>query len=253
MKLYFAGAEPKSLREILREEGVKNILVSFFYLKDKDGEKMREISSRFESVFLDSGGFSAITRDVPISVEKYRDYLKKIEAKNVIYANLDLKTYEETKKNQRFLESNGLNPIPVYHFSEYDSKHREVILDYIKTNKYIAVGGIAGMSLSEVQRKNYFNYIFKHTRQDIKVHGFGITGKRMLQEYPFYSCDSTTWQARMRYGNTMLKENKRLRITKNKTFKWNHRRFIRDEIKQTLKLEADITKLWEKRGIVWKD
>lgn len=255
MKAYFAGAEAKLLREELKRAGVRNILLSFYYFNDKNGEKMREVSRQFDSVFLDSGGFSARVRGVEISVEDYRDYINAIKSENIniIYANLDVKTYEETLKNQRFLEANGLNPIPVYHYSEYNSKDREVLLDYIKTNKYIAIGGVSGVSLNKTQKKNYFNYVFKNTKQDIKVHGFGITSRQWLTEYPFYSCDSTTWQSRMKFGATSLRESERLRITKNKTFRYNDSKLLAAEIKNLLRIEDNTTRIWEKRGVVWKD
>lgn len=181
----------------------------------------------------------------------YKDYLLPLkDKKNLIYANLDLKTYEETKRNQDYLESFGLKPLPVYHFSEYNSDKREVLLEYIKKYDYIAIGGIVGAKLDSVQKNNYLNYVFKNTKDKIKVHGFGITDNDSIERYPFYSVDSTSWQQRMRFGQTQTKESNRIRITKNKVFPYMS--LLEKEVEIMLKKGKDITNLWAKRGIIWK-
>ena len=74
MILYFAGSEPKSSRQILSSVGVKNVLISFFHFRDRTGERIKELLSTFDRVFLDSGGFSARIKGVPIEVEDYKNY-----------------------------------------------------------------------------------------------------------------------------------------------------------------------------------
>ena len=251
MILYFAGAEPDRYKHLLKQAGVKNILLSFFYHNDNKGDKMATALEMFDNVFLDSGGFTARNKGAEIKISDYKDYLLKVKNKEKFhYANLDLKTYEETIDNQRYLEKHGLKPIPVYHFSEYNSKNREVLLDYIKKYDYIAVGGVVGAKLNSIQKVNYLNYVFKHTRDKIKIHGFGITDIKLLKQYPFYSVDSTSWQQRMRFGMSKVQPNHRIRIAENKTFHYLDN--VKKEIKYWLDLEKNITALWAKKGIIWK-
>lgn len=250
MILYFAGSEPKKYRSILKDCKVENILLSYFYFKSKAKERLDTISKEFKNVFLDSGGFTARTKGKPIDIKEYKDFLLTIKDIGINYANLDLKTYEETKHNQDYLESFDLKPIPVYHFSEYNSKDRDVLLEYIKKYNYIAIGGVVGAKLNGAQKNNYLNYVFKHTKDKIKVHGFGITDMSLMKKYPFYSVDSTSWQQRMRFGQTQLNESTRIRITKNKSI--HYLDLLEKEVLEVKQKEKLITSLWAKRGIIWK-
>jgi hypothetical protein len=59
MILFFAGAEPKTFRDILVENGVKNILMSAYTLGYK--KDVREIVREYDKVLMDSGGYTILS------------------------------------------------------------------------------------------------------------------------------------------------------------------------------------------------
>ena len=84
-----------------------------------------------------------------------------------------------------------------------------------------------------------------------KVHGLGITGKKVLQKYPFYSVDSTSWLVFQQYGTSKAIPNKTLQKYHCKNSHWSRRNQY--EINYYLENEEYLTKLWKKRGIYWND
>jgi hypothetical protein len=81
----------------------------------------------------------------------------------------------------------------------------------------------------------------------IKIHGFAITSKRLMFDFPFYSIDSTSWLTVVRFGNYNSSE-----INKMYSLKRNHRKLLKDSVENMLKLEKQATKLWSERGITWQ-
>lgn len=159
--------------------------------------------------FLDSGAFSAWNRGVEIDIDDYINYI--IENKEYIdvYANLDvIGDAEKTYKNQKYMESKGLTPLPVYHTNK---ESLEWLEKYIKEGyTYVAMGGVAGKDISVSQIQGLFDVIFSRYICDrngyakIKVHGFGITSFDLLFRYPWFSVDSTTWVMCAQFGQIIV-------------------------------------------------
>ena len=267
MKLFLAGSEPANFRLEFKKANIKRILFSFFYI-NKTVENFNLIQSQFSHIFIDSGGFSARTKGKEINVEEYANYLKMVEANkkpgiDLVYANLDLADTEGTLRNQKYLEGQGLTPIPVYHASELFDGDTKTFFDYIEKYDYIAIGGVVSCGYSHEQITHYLNFIFKHTKNKVKVHGFGITNKKIIRQYPFYSVDSTSWQQGMRYGGTVDIRGKSVSLKSKKqmldgnvpiSFMSNH--FLKRvgfELNFWKTLEKNITELWKAKGVEWKD
>jgi len=152
-------------------------------------------------LFLDSGAFSAYQNKTSIDIENYIQFIKEHKDEIEVYANLDsIGSAEETWKNQKAIEAAGLNPIPVYHLDE-PSKYLDMCMEY----PYFAVGGLAsakGRSLAPflqtvfekicTEKSDYF--------PTHKVHGFGIATPEIINMFPWYSIDSTSWVQYGRYG-----------------------------------------------------
>jgi hypothetical protein len=244
--MYFAGSEPKGFFEALQTEGVKNVLVSAFSMNYKKGlEKHNEI---FDKIFLDSGGYSARTRGVIVKVDDYAKYINENDIK--IAFNLDTMSVEETMQNQKHLEKHTSSYIvPIYHHSDYVSKKNRRLLDsFIERYNYISIGGVAGMRLGKGAEVLY-DYVFNKTKDKTKVHGLGITSEKILETYPFYSVDSTSWLAFCRYGNSCSIKDPRLTKFYNKAVHYSER--LAMEIQHYLKMEKQITRLWDKRGVIF--
>lgn len=77
----WTGGEPGKYKHLLKQVGVKNILLSFFYHNDNKGDKMATALEMFDNVFLDSGGFTARNKGAEIKISDYKDYLLKVKNK----------------------------------------------------------------------------------------------------------------------------------------------------------------------------
>lgn len=163
-------------------------------------------------LFMDSGAFSAYTKNEEVNLEDYITFIKKYRQYIDVYANLDViaegddykKAAEQTLKNQRQMEEAGLDPLPVFHYGEPYS-----YLDYyIQKYNYIALGGLVGSSNDKLI--HWLNECFsKHIcgpdgLPKVKVHAFGVTSLKIMLRYPWYSVDSTSWVVMGRNGKIMV-------------------------------------------------
>lgn len=255
MIIYFAGADGEQFRTVLYENGVKNILMSYYAARDKTDFQGLD---RFETIFLDSGGFTARSQGIDIDVKKYGEFILRNEKTFTVHANLDLMETERTLENQKTLEDMGCHPLPVFHYDEWLHGKGYLLDEYIKNHKYIALGGVAGAATSQKMLQGYLNFCFDKTRDKIKVHGFGMTSMWVLKEYPFYSVDSTAWISGGKFGRITKKTGilqDSIKAHNNKKYPLSrvlsYQEMFVDNIATYLQLQKDITDLWKFRGIDW--
>ena len=147
-KIYYSTI--KSL-EIPYENFPKiGILLSYYGLKSITKPNI------CNSLFLDSGAFSAFNKNEIINVYKYIEFVKKYNDICDIYASLDdIGSYKKSIENYHIMLDAGLNPLPTFHLGE----PWWVLDEYLKHTNYIALGGVAKKS----QRKLnpiWFDIIF---------------------------------------------------------------------------------------------
>ena len=220
--LYFAGTQKKEIMDYIRDTGLAKL---YSYVDDKKLiNRYREGETRGK-LFIDSGAFSVAHRDAFIDIDKYIEYINATPGVD-IFAQLDIIPFpvlnEETAKHsaekswenycymmERVLPERQDSVIPVFHFGE-DIKYLEQMLNTEHNGKlppYIGIGGRHGVS-TEAQRQ-YFKSIFDTIRAsknpNVKVHAFGMTTLSLLEEFPFYSADSTSWLKTAVYGSIMTK------------------------------------------------
>lgn len=270
MKLYFAGGENKQWLDAINTANGKKSLYSYFYLDKDNGKNIEPFLEKAiktqKNIFIDSGGFSAWSKGVSIDIGEYADFLFKYHNQITTYANLDsIGDMKQTMINQKYLESRGLSPLPVFHFGEDYGLLRDLVSNY----KYIALGGMVPIARNRVQLFKFLDSCFSIIQDRIKVHGFGMTGVQTLKRYPFYSVDSTTWlggsmraevyqfdsiEGTMKCIPTTIKEKanyKTIKFTDNRDKRWMIR-VINNAI-EWQKFETYITNLWTKRGVIWND
>lgn len=184
-------------------------LESYHYIhKDSFIKKIRRENVK---VFLDSGAFSAYSQGVKIDIGKYCDYC--IRNQDIIRfpAVLDVIDFEDKEKavkgtywnqmeiERRFkaagvcFEGTGYGPLPTAHYGEPD----EVVKHYADNYEYMALGGLVPVSTPQMilWLDHLWERILCHPdgTPRVKVHGFGITSLPVMQRYPWYSVDSSTW------------------------------------------------------------
>lgn len=247
MKIYYAGSDnSRAVDRLLRQMGVRFRLNSYHYLKE---HKLPPPVGWFDFL-LDSGGFTARKSGIFIDVHEYAAFINRFGCRNVF--NLDTNNVDETLKNQKILNaSTNAYVLPIYHLSDFLSDSKSLIDNYVAKYPYIALGGVAGLKPSDELLTIFYDYVFSRTKGEIKVHGLGITDQKYLRRYPWYSVDSTTWMSFGRYGNTRFIKDKR--AVKFRASKKHYMENYKIEVAGWLKIEKQITDLWEERGVVWHD
>ena len=263
MIYFFAGADNSSSLALLKEEGVNNVLLSYFNFSKKNVTDYKEFNA-----FLDSGAFSAFYNNKPISIEDYIAFLTLRKDNFKIYANLDdIKVPEITLQNQTIMEEAGLNPLPCFHYGE-DFKF---LKHYADNYDYFAIGGLVPYAKDFKRLTNFLDKVFFFLgpyiqSKKLKLHGFGMGAPRILTKYPFYSADSTSWLSGGTFGTMVSWDTQKLNFVS--TFHYSERDKMlnsnvnvktldsyierqRHNIKQYQAMERDITDLWQKRGISW--
>ncbi len=188
-----------------------HILESYHYIgAQRYIDQMREDNAK---VFLDSGAFSAYTLGVEIDLPTYCDYIKRnmdlwrVEDGVVMASVLDgigdpLKTYQ----NQIHMEQLGAKPLPCFHAGE-DERYLEY---YVKNYEYITLGGMVGSSTKQLciwLDRMWERYLTDGSgRPRLKVHGFGITAIPIMERYPWYSVDSSSWIQSAAFGSIITPE-----------------------------------------------
>lgn len=188
-----------------------NILESYHYIwKDKYVKGMREDGAK---IFLDSGAFSAYTLGAKIHLPTYVDYIKRnidilrVEDGVLMAAVLDgIGDPLETYRNQLSMEALGVKPMPCFHAGE-DERYLEW---YIQNYDYISLGGMVGSSTKQLMLwldRVWDKFLVDGSgRPRIKVHGFGITSIPIMERYPWWSCDSSSWIQAGSFGSIVTPE-----------------------------------------------
>lgn len=222
MNLYIAGiytanvqrnsvayADKMNDRERASIDSVENHLESYHYIgKGKYVDRIRETGVK---VFLDSGAFSAFSLGVQVDLPAYCRWIHqnsdiiRVEDGALMASVLDgigdpLQTY----RNQLAMEELGVRPLPCFHYGE-DERYLEW---YISNYEYITIGGMVPISTPQLFHwldRIWNKYLCDGSgRARIKVHGFGLTSVPLMQEYPWFSVDSSSWVQIGAHGNIIL-------------------------------------------------
>lgn len=170
-----------------------------------------------DNFLLDSGAFSYMsgakcTKESLLEyLDRYIEFINKYDIK--YFFELDVDTifgieFVEQMRNKLERETKK-QCIPVWHKSRGVDYWKKMIANY----KYVAIGGL----VFHVRKKEWplikkmVNYAY---RKGIKVHGLGFTKTRELDDYKFYSVDSSSWLSsasrgqKLSYFNGAYIENK---------------------------------------------
>jgi hypothetical protein len=190
-------------KERLDRDSVPHVLESFHYTRK--GRITQHIRDDGLKVFLDSGAFSDFTQGHNTSLESYAAYIHKnadvIEVASVLDGIGDPK---KTLDNQVALEAMDCDVLPCFHYGEplHYLKH------YMENYEYITLGGMVPISTKDLRvwlDDIFGNYLTDHRGQArLKVHGFGLTTMSLVERYPWYSVDSSSWVQTARTGGIHL-------------------------------------------------
>jgi hypothetical protein len=138
-------------------------------------------------------------------LEDYIEFLNLHGSMYDFYVTLDVigdpkRTWDITK----YIESNGLHPIPVFHYGS-DFKWLSKLLD---DYEFIGIGGL-GQDVTKARFIPHGDKVFKYIcdssgKPRVKTHGFAMASPEMVARYPWYTCDASTWTALSRNGTVYI-------------------------------------------------
>jgi len=216
MRLYLAGLftngfgndRNKMVRKLLENENKQRKevpwhLESYHYVhSQKSVDIMRDSGKK---IFLDSGAFSAFTLGKETDIKAYCKYIQANEDIIECASVLDgIGDPQKTLDNQITMEQLGTRPLPCFHYGE-DPKF---LKHYVKNYDYITIGGM--VPISTPQLRYWLDEIWEKYLTDgagrplLKVHGFGLTTIPLMEEYPWFSVDSSSWVQISSNGNILL-------------------------------------------------
>lgn len=189
MDVYFVANKNTADKTVIQNVKPERILLSYFYFKNTNlGEFYEELGYRPFSM-LDSGAYSAWTKNKNISPIDYMNYIMKNNKYIDKYIALDvIGDPELTVKYYEIMKLKGFNPIPVYHFGS-DENYLKL---YIKEgNSHIALGNTVPI-MNKKKVAEWANYLIEKY-PDVKFHLLGSSSKEVTQGTNLDSCDSSSW------------------------------------------------------------
>ena len=202
MKIFASIVTADTVKDFYSITKVKlNYLISYAYLKGQANMLTNEYRSMIDSLYLDSGAYSAATGRANITVSEYQTYLKLYGSLFDQYFNLDddFDNPSHNQWNQDFI-AKGLprgakKPIPVVH--DNDSPFAEFSLYVDLGYDYIAIG-----STTKIPTPVFEKILKRYPK--VKIHIFGRLDLDELKQYKPYSADAATWAHAAMNGNLLF-------------------------------------------------
>lgn len=187
----------------------KYVLATYYYLRQKtnNSELMNIIAeyNKSKRLIIDSGAFSFMNGKT-ITEQKLDDYcsdyvsfLKKYSINQFVEMDIDsILGFDKTMEYRTYIEQSLNNQcIPIFHKSRGKSEFAKMVNDY----SYAGIGGIAIKNIKPNEWK-YFKQLNSFANShSCKLHAMGFTPTKKLNDYGFYSCDSSSWVMGVRFGN----------------------------------------------------
>lgn len=195
-------------REKYVVDHLPHLLESYHYIHKESF--VNAIREKGDLIFLDSGAFSAYTLGIDLDITAYCDYIKRnsdiirVDEGIMMASVLDgIGDPQLTYENQMEMERQGVRPLPCFHAGE-DERYLEW---YVKNYEYITLGGMVGSSTKQLMiwlDRMWDKYLTDGSGNPrLKVHGFGITSIPIMERYPWWSCDSSSWIQSAAYGSVI--------------------------------------------------
>lgn len=227
--LYFAGSQCPEADIYLKNHNANRLASQ---LNDRSlisswSEHLRTNPESTSHLFIDSGAFSAHTKNSSINVDEYINYLNNNDDVFYIFAQVDkipgvfrqpktkeqlLEAPELSWKNYLYMRPKLKSPdklIPIFHQGE-DIKWLHNMLEFTIEGYHIPYIGISPANDKSTKEKiifieKCFDVIKNSSNPNVKTHAFGMTSLKVLESYPFTSADSTSWIMTGANGGIMTK------------------------------------------------
>lgn len=207
-----SNAGPQAIQDAMKSYlsgGLRlRVLLSYFYFRDFSLDNL--VENIFEGaaevdIFVDSGAFSAATSGGTIDPRQYIEWVQKWQHRITVASAPDVigDPVATERDTQLMLDAKLTTQVlPVYHVGE----PWEVLVKMAKAHPYIALGGMVPYAKNSKFLKAWIAKAFTFIPRTTRVHGFGMTNWNVMQMFPWYSVDSSSWTSGVRYGQFQLFE-----------------------------------------------
>ena len=210
LTIFFSGVEQETYLDILYNLGIRNFLMSYEYLKGKGLKQLKKYPDMH--LFIDSGAYTYqsdpkyeeyTSEQKKKQILEYLEWAKKYKNQIFAIADLDLqylsnvgyeKVYEWRKKYfEPFMLETGVPVCFIWHEDGLD------VWEYM-CKRYPYVG--LSLAIDTVDNGYYIlRDMFRIAEKyNTLCQGMASTNTKLLVQYPFYTVDSTTWLAGLKYG-----------------------------------------------------
>lgn len=273
MNIYFSSVKDIEKLQWLVEHGARNFLLSF---EDSKIIKQIEFLSNYKAqgidinLLIDSGAYSVWNSGKTIDIDEYIKFIDKaktITKQQTYFVNLDViphikgtvPTQEQivtaAKKgmeNYHYIKSKGHITMNVYHQFEGLELLREIIRDTNDLN-YIGIAPAKDKSFEE--KCAFLAEVLSEIKDSVKTHLLGITAKEILEMFPSFSADSSSWVNVSRFGECFnykkLEKNPKKGMSEESLFYYDEEGTCKNAFKYYIHLQEYITKLWNYKGVNW--
>jgi hypothetical protein len=202
MKIFLSGLEASPEFEYINQKIDKYLynLMSYYYIKGKD--YFKEILRKSEGVMIDSGAHS-FQKGKKVKwyeyTESYAEWIKKHDCDKILgYFEMDIDKvigYEEVLKLRKILLKATHKIIPVWH----KNRGIEDFIDMCKNYEFdiVAISGFRNEDIVDSQFQRFVNVAHKYGK---KIHGLGMTRKKILDRVNFDYVDSSSWKQQAIFG-----------------------------------------------------
>ena len=187
MKIYLAAADTMS-EDIIRLLTLK---------KMEDYDIIRKAS---RSVLIDSGAHSfqkGKKVDWDRFTKQYADFIQDTDNEKVHgYFEMDVDNllgYDKVLELRSVMEEVTDKVIPVWHKNRGIKDFKQMCQDY----KFVSISGWRNEDVKDHQFIHFVNYAH---RNGCRIHGLGLTRRKVLDKVPFDSVDSSSWLQTILYA-----------------------------------------------------
>lgn len=243
MKLYYGGGEIDNWRKLLLSQGVTAVSLSFVGLKKRADYPL---ASKYpgQEVFLDSGAYTYNRPDSEFDFEdayetaaQYMEFVKGNIDSVTLVSEFDAKQLgDDTIEEMRSNFYNMLPPdkfMPIWHPESGRDELERLCSSY----------SVVGVCQSDIHGDTTHVPVFNSyiQRYGTRLHGVGITSKKLLEAVKWDSVSSTSWLSPSRFGDTFVWDGRELhRYPKDyKHKRMSHRMLFVDNGFDYNKIEAD--------------
>lgn len=245
MKLYYGGAEIPAWNNLLREQGISTVAVSYIGLMRRKEPATSKDFKEMGSVFLDSGAYTYNKEGAKYEFEdaletaaQYMDFIRE----NIGYVSL-VSEFDAIQLGADFISKfredfyNSLPPekfMPIWHPQDGNNELERLCSSY----------NVVGVAQSDIHGDTDKVPIFNANirRYNVRLHGVGITSKKLLEAVNWDSVSSTSWLSPTMYGDTFVwtgRELKRYPKAYKDRARKSHRNIFTDNGFDYEKIEAD--------------